>query len=258
MKHLIFLLAALLLAAVPALSEDHAILEFRSLITVNGNATLHVAETITYRTAQGNGTEGPVRSFPASHATPDGGRIDSRPKVLALTLDGTMLPHETTQGTDEYLLPLYEAGTVPSPGDHSCVIEYLVDGQVLLGKDADALAWPVTGFAWDVPVASAQAFVSIPGNPIVADMRGWTGIPGETGTDLEFGFTDKGLPWFRTTRELPPGTGLSLFVAWPKGLVEESGGFLGSWNWTSPLALGISGLLALAIVFAAVVLRKRR
>src|SRR5690606_33150464 len=114
----------------------------------------------------------------------------------------------------------------------------------------DELYWNVTGNDWAFPILRASVRVHLPAGAEVQAAQGYTGWAGEQGGDYRR-LDDELVPAFATTRELQPGEGFTIALAWRAGLVQRPGTLQRlAWLLADNLggALGL-GLLALLLGF---------
>ena len=90
-------------------------------------------------------------------------------------------------------------------------------------KDFDELYWNVTGNGWTFPIDRAEAVIELPAGAKILRYAAYTGYQGERGHDVTVQPGDHDIV-FQTTRGLAPKEGLTVAVAWPKGVVHEPTG----------------------------------
>ncbi len=132
---------------------------------------------------------------------------------------------------------------------------YRVRRGLLALDDHDELYWNVTGNEWDVPIAEAQATVTLPGGLAGSDVRtlAYTGPWGAAGAAYQEVRRD-GAITFQTTRPLRPREGLTIVVGWPRGAVARPTLWREAWwltvdHW--PLALPLLALVVMGLVWRA-------
>ena len=114
-----------------------------------------------------------------------------------------------------------DADTLIGNGDHRYVIRYRTDRQIGRFDDFDELHWNVTGLGWTFPIDLAGARITLPEAAPLSGPSVYTGGYGEKGQSAEIISSKAGEIVFRTTAPLGPHQGLSVAVAWPKGIVAE-------------------------------------
>jgi hypothetical protein len=134
-------------------------------------------------------------------------------------------------------------------------ILYRVRRGLLAFEDHDELYWNVTGDEWSVPIAEAEATVTLPGGVTEAGLEtiAYTGPRGVAGRDwrVERG---SGQVIFRTTRPLRAREGLTIAVGWPLGAVARPPAWQEAWwlaadHW--PLGLPLLTLAAMGLLWRA-------
>ena len=218
------LLAALLLAAPAAARAEERILSYVSDVHVGKDGSLDVTETIRVRSEGTSIQHGIFRSFPISKLNADGRRVKVDFKVVSVARDGAL--EKWTQETDEELgfklIRMGDAAVLLPPGEHSYVLRYQTNGSLDRYSRYDELYWNVTGNGWPFPIDLAEARITLPARTPFGDRAAYTGRTGSTARDAEIVTETPGLIVFRTTRPLGRKEGLTIAVAWPKGVIGGS------------------------------------
>jgi len=216
---LISLLALLLLAAGPAAALER-ILEFRSDIEVQADASLQVSESITV-TAEGQQIRrGIYRDIPTTYTDRRGNRVQVDLHVLKVSRDGVPEPYQVESLANGVRIRIGDANRFLQPGNYTYRIAYHTNRQLGFFENFDELYWNVTGNGWDFPIETASARVTLPAGAKAVQMAAYTGAQGHSGEDFRHTSLDNTLIW-TTTRILQPREGLTIAVAWPKGFVSE-------------------------------------
>jgi hypothetical protein len=133
-------------------------------------------------------------------------------------------PHHTERVGDHLRIYAGEESTFLRPGEYTYTFRYRTTRQIRHFADYDEVYWNATGNFWTFPINRAVATVTLPDGATVVQHAAYTGRVGEAGND--FAVTARGdrSMTFETTRVLAPGEGLTVAVAFPKGIVPEAGG----------------------------------
>jgi len=217
-------LAIALLVAVAAASPARAverILRFVSDVEVERNGDLAVTETIRVQ-AEGNQIRrGMLRDFPTTYARPDGSGVVVGFDVRSVTRDGADENWTTEALTNGVRVRIGRAEVNLSIGEHEYVIRYRTTRQLGFFADYDELYWNATGTGWTFAIDVAEARITLPEAVPFRQSAFYTGPQGASGRDAAIVEQQPGHIVFRTTRALPPGNGLTVAAAWPKGIVSE-------------------------------------
>jgi len=134
-------------------------------------------------------------------------------------------------------------------------IVYHVRRGVLGYADHDELYWNATGTEWNVPIAAAEVYVTLPAGVGDAEVRtaGFTGPLGAAGRDYAVDRLE-GHWRFKTTRLLRAHEGVTVLVGWPRGHIAHASvlrraGWAVSDHW--PLALPVLALIWGGFVWSA-------
>jgi hypothetical protein len=221
-----WLLAACLLfiAGSPApLEAREEILLFQSAVEVHADGALEVEETITVR-AEGNAIRrGIYRDFPIRYPAGSGFVRHVGFSLLEVRRDGAPEPHHTERVGDHLRIYAGEQSTFLRSGEYTYTFRYRTTRQLRHFADYDELYWNVTGNFWTFPINRATASVTLPRGATVVQHAAYTGRVGEAGNDYAVTPRGDGSIALETTRTLAPGEGLTLAVAFPKGIVPEAG-----------------------------------
>ncbi|RYG20931.1 MAG: DUF2207 domain-containing protein, partial [Burkholderiales bacterium] len=94
----------------------------------------------------------------------------------------------------------------------------------------DELYWNATGNYWAFPILVASVTVTLPPGGRVSATKGYTGALGEAGADYTY-TPNEGRPTVKATRRLEAGEGLTVAVAFDKGLIDPPSDADRGWIW---------------------------
>jgi len=255
-QKLIGYFAALLMAAGSATAAER-ILEFRSDIEIQADASLQVTESITVSAEGRQIRRGIYRDIPTLYTDRHGNRIRVDLNVLKVSRDGVPEPYQVEDISNGVRIRIGDANQSLQPGTHSYRITYRTNRQLGFFDNFDELYWNVTGNGWGFAIETASAHVSLPAGAKAVQMAAYTGVQGGHGEDFRQTTLDDTLVW-TTTRILNPREGLTIAVAWPKGFVTEPD-FNDQFGWflRDNAATGVA-LLGTVIIFWYYMLAWRR
>ena len=215
---------ALLAGAAPASAQSERILNFKSFIVVNPDASLTVTEDITVQATGQEIKRGIIRDFPTTYrdrlgntvtgGLQGGGGPAGRP---ARALPHPRAPPTASRSTSASKTSFSSPGSTPTPS------QYRVDRELGFFKDFDELYWNVTGNGWTFAIDRAEAIIQLPAGAKILNSAAYTGYQGSRGHDFTVQAGDRDI-CFKTTRRLAPREGLTVAVSWPKGVVHEPSG----------------------------------
>ena len=110
------------------------------------------------------------------------------------------------------------------PGPYTYTLIYQTTRQIGFFEGYDELYWNVTGNGWSFPIDTASATIILPENAAILRHSVYTGPQGSTATAAEVTNQSGSSISFRTTATLAPQEGLTVAVAWPKGVVAAPTG----------------------------------
>jgi len=222
---------------------------------VHVDSSLTVSEDITVRSAGQEIKRGIVRDFPTTYKDRLGNTVRVGFEVEEVLRDGRREPYHIKPAANGVKVYIGQKDKLLARGVHTYTIRYRTNRQLGYFQDFDELYWNVTGHGWTFRIDRAEAVVELPPGARVLQHAAYTGAKGSKGQDFTVRQDDRGNLVFTTTRPLPPGQGLTVAVAWPKGVVrapteQEKLGFLLKDNLS--LAAALAGLVMVLAYYLAV------
>ena len=231
--------------------EAERILSFDSVVSIQANSTMTVQETIRFVSAGITIQHGLYRDFPTTYDNPGREPVRVAFQVLSLTRDGATEPWHSVRETNGIRVFFGSSSVDLEPGEHTYVFTYSSDRQLGFFADHDELFWNVTGNGWEYPIEHASCTVILPGTAWqqITGLTAYTGPQGATGTAYTMSRDTGGNPVFTTTAPLAQFEGLSVVVAWPKGIVMPPSS-LQTMRWwlRDNRAFGIAALATLGLL----------
>lgn len=253
MRLLWLLAAALQGAALAPLRAQDRILDYHSDVIVRRDATLSVSETIKVDvTGRGTIRHGIYRDFPTRYTGRLGNRIHIRFDLQSVLLDGLPAKHSTENLSNGIRIKIGDANRYVAAGEHRYELAYTVNRELGFFKNYDEVYWNVTGNGWDFPIDRASATVTLPKVLSRADVGvdAYTGSQGAKGKDFRSTMDASGRVQFETTRSLGSREGLTIAVAFPKGLVVPPSRNAAIADFFADNRAVLVGLILLLAVFA--------
>jgi len=222
LKLFILLFLCPFMVLVPSMGQAmERILDFKSVIQVNKDSTLTVTETITVQ-AEGQAIKrGIYRDLPMLESNAYGSDYLVDLEIKSVHRNGHVEPHFIEIGRRNQRLYIGDKDVFLKPGRYEYVITYVVGQQVAFLDNYDELAWNVTGNDWSFPIDKVQAIVKLPSGTAPLQQAAYTGLAGDTGQAYTVSSDQQNTLTFTTTKSLRTGEGLTVAVAWPRGVVEK-------------------------------------
>lgn len=221
---LLGLVAFLVLLAVrPVAARDTSeeyISSFASDISVGGDGTISMHETITIRSAGIRLVHGILRDFPTDYRDRAGRLVRVPFEVVRVLRDGNPERYEVQTLPGGKRVKIGDAGIRLMNGFHVYEIEYLTRSQIGFFPEHDELYWNVTGNGWVFPIERATARVHLPRGARILQHAFYTGVKGSRDQDAEVHQVNDRNIWISTTEPLEPGEGLTIAVGFTKGIVQ--------------------------------------
>lgn len=249
MKNLPKLLPALLLLSVMNLlsvsdsrAQTEKILNYHSLIEIQTDGSMLVTETIKVIAAGQEIRRGIYRTFPTKYKDRNGNTIRVLFEVVNVLKDGEPEPYHTENMSNGVKVYIGDANVYLDPGEYAYTLAYRTDHQLGFFPEYDELYWNVTGLDWAFVIDRVEAGIVLPPGAKVLQTAAYTGPQGAQEknytTDIPLNNTIR----FITTSALHPYEGLTIAVAFTKGVIPEptladKTGFLLKSNPSLPIAL---------------------
>ncbi|HXG80686.1 MAG TPA: DUF2207 domain-containing protein [Sphingomicrobium sp.] len=250
MRLILAALIALLALLLPqAAAAEERILGFDSQIAIEKDGTLDVTETIQVRVEHVAINHGIYRDFPTRYKAPGGRRVQVDFDLVGTWLDGQEEPHKVETRLNGVRIRIGSADRIVAPGEHVYTIRYRASRMIGRFEGYDELYWNVTGNGWDFPIDRATATITLPSPASFGQRAAYTGQQGSKESAARVIDEGPGSIRFAATRPLYSREGLTVAVAFPKGVVDEpSQSNRLAWflaDWTPPLAgtVGLAGIL---------------
>jgi uncharacterized membrane protein YgcG len=245
--------AALALALPSAASaQDERILRYLSDVQIQKDGSLEVAETIDVNAEHIDINHGIYRDFPTRYRGRNGTLFH-----VGFTFEGAMLDGSPAKASVEPIgngvrIKIGDPDIIVSQGEHEYVIRYRATREVGYFPGFDELYWNATGNGWIFPIDVAEARIRLPQPAKFGQRAAYTGPQGSTESNAEVIDEQPGSITFKTTQPLDSYEGLTVAVAFPKGIVAKpsSGSRMIAWlaDYGPPL-LGLLSLLGLGAYY---------
>ncbi len=215
-----FLMATPYLGVGRCLAEER-ILSFDSQIQIHKDATVGIQEVITVRAEGAQIKRGIFRWLPTRYKDKLGNAVNVEYEIVSVMRDGNPEPYQVDTDSDHIIVYFGSKSVSLQPGEYTYTFSYKTSRQIGYFDGYDELYWNVTGNDWTFVINKATCVVRLPEGAPMLQMHGYTGNVGESGQYYDSGVNQKGQVWFATTQPLRPRQGLTVAVAWPKGVVHE-------------------------------------
>lgn len=221
MRPIARLLLALLVGVflvLPAVAREE-IRNFTADVVLATNGTVNVTETIDVQAEGDEIRRGIYRDIPVTLLGPEGGKIRPGFDVLSVSRDGNAEMFRVERMGDFQRIWIGDPDVLLNPGKHRYVINYTMTRMARTFDNHDELYWNATGNYWIFPIVNAVANVTLPDGAVISNKAAYTGPVGSTEQAVTITRTSDNTATFRTTRELGAGEGMSVVVAFQKGVL---------------------------------------
>jgi hypothetical protein len=216
---LLILLSLLTVAASRAFAQDFTINKFLSDITVAGDSSIRVEETLDVQFHRSK--HGIYREIPFRYVDDFGKTIRTPIEVQSVTdAAGKNWKYKISRTGNLLYIRIGDPGTYVD-GHQTYVITYTVENAILFFHDHDELYWNVTGNDWKAEIREASASVALAVKDKSRNLWAscYTGVRGSRSSDCSYE-TSGNTGDFSTKKNLNIGQGLTVAFGWDKGLVS--------------------------------------
>ena len=224
---IILLLFALSFLAVPRHARaEERIVSLDVIAELQEDSSLLMTERIRVTIEHNSIKHGIYRVFPLSQVLENNKYRFHNYDFKAITLDGEKVPYTKAARSGHVALAIGTEKEKAPLGEHTYEIRYRVTDHVLFFDDRDEIYLNVTGNDWKLPMdAVSFTFVVPGGSENILETKAFTGSFGKSGSD----YVMEGNNTFHSTRPFAVGEGLTVAVAWKKGIVSRPGDFRSGW-----------------------------
>ncbi|KPF59753.1 DUF2207 domain-containing protein [Rhizobium sp. AAP116] len=227
---------------------EEVIRDYHADIVVLPDATIEVTETITVN-AEGNEIRrGIFRDFPLYAQDARGFRQKVDFELISVERDGRPEANHTETVSGGIRIYTGSADVFLQPGEYTYTITYWTGRQIRYFDDHDELYWNVTGNGWLFPIDRAGATVTLPDDAVPTRTTVYTGPSGSTAQNAREIPGSNGLE-FQTTQPLSPNEGLTIVLAFDKGVVAAPSSEDSTWWFIRDNLNTIIGFGGLAVIF---------
>lgn len=213
-----------LFLVLPALAREE-IRSYDSNIVLATDGSVTVTETITVNAEGDEIRRGIYRDIPVVMAGSDGGKVRPGFEVIGVTRDGDQEMYRIERMGNFQRIWIGNPDAFLDRGVHTYIIRYTMTRMAREFEDHDELYWNVTGNYWIFPILSARATVTLPNGAIISELAGYTGEVGSTEQAVAVKRTSDTSATFRASRALGAGEGMTIAVAFEKGIIAYPTGF---------------------------------
>ena len=240
------LLATILAFAASAAAKSWRISNYQDTITVNGDGSALVSETITLVFV--GEWHGIHRTIPIEYPGPDGTNYQLFIDIKSITDEnGAKLKYDSSTSGAARDLKIY----IPNAGDATRTVDitYRVRNAARFFDQYDEFYWNVTGNDWPVPIDRATATVHLPDSASGSlRAQAFTGVYGSTERDATARVEGSNAE-FATNDPLPMRGGMTIDVYIPKGTLKEPGGLTKLFWFIGSNPVVFLPLVTLAVMF---------
>ncbi|MCR6673514.1 DUF2207 domain-containing protein [Devosia ginsengisoli] len=213
-----------LLLVLPVMAREE-IRSFNSDVTLNADGSVDVTETIEVNAEGMEIRRGIYRDIPVVMLGSDGGKVRPDLDVIDVTRDGRAEMFRVERMGNFQRIWIGDPNQLISRDVHRYVVRYTMTRMARAFDDHDELYWNATGNYWIFPILAARANVTLPDGVVISNLVGYTGVAGSTEQAVSIKRVSDNAASFRASRALGAGEGMTVAVAFNKGIVAFPTGF---------------------------------
>lgn len=242
---------SVILPVASAATRGERITDFESDIEIRPDASILVKEEITVNVTGESINHGIFRDIPTKYKDRLNNSYSVGLKIVSVERDGYPEPYEILEAGNGKRIKIGSPYASIDPGIHAYSIAYEATRELGFFKNYDELYWNVIGNGWQFPIENASAVIYLPSRVAESDLKlaAWTGAFGKRGLDYQSMVSGNEVR-FKSLRTLESGEGLTVAVAWPKGLVAQPKIADVIQRFLADNPLWSASLIALAIILA--------
>ena len=224
MSRILVALFTILALAFPATAREE-IRSFTSDVILNTDGSVQVTETIEVNAEGSEIRRGIYRDIPVVMLGSDGGKVRPDLDVTGVTRDGDQEMFRVERMGDFQRIWIGNPDYFLDYGVHRYIIRYTMTRMARAFEDHDELYWNATGNYWVFPILAARATVKLPDGAVISDLVGYTGEAGSNEQAVSIKRTSDTSATFRASRALGAGEGMTIAVAFNKGVIAFPTGY---------------------------------
>lgn len=221
MQSLLAFTALIFFTNIAFAAQREEILDFHVDIIVNKNASIDVTETISAYAAGNVIKRGLLRALPTSYKDSYGIARHVRYELKSVTVDGKPANYHTQSENQFFKIYVGDRNIFLAPNVYVYQFQYHINDAINFLKDADELYWNVTGNDWSFPIERATATIRLPEEANISRYSAYTGKRGAKNKNYSTRFLAPNIIEFSTLHALKKGRGITIGVAWQKGIIIE-------------------------------------
>ena len=204
---------------------DERILEYRSDIQVHESGQMTVTEFIRVQAEGKNIRRGIYRDFPTRYKDRLGNHVKVDFIPLSVRRNGKPEAWHTQERSNGVRVYAGSENRTLKSGIHDYELVFTTNRQLGFFDGHDELYFNAIGNGWIFPIDKAVATVSLPFqvNADQLSLSVYMGLYDSRESSAVAEVISASKVRFETTRPLKPREGLTIAVAWPKGMIQEPG-----------------------------------
>lgn len=196
------------------------ITNYEVAIAINKDRSVEITEVIDVMVLGRSIKRGLLRDIPVRYRDKANTELNIDLEILGIKRDGEAEPYQLSYKGRYARLKIGRASHLLKHGMHRYEIRYKVSDSIGFFEKFDEIYWNAIGNEWPFYIKKAKASVLLPEGAEIGQFSVYTGRIGANGSDFTVGHRTERSITFHATREFRPKEGMSVAVAWQKGIVD--------------------------------------
>jgi uncharacterized membrane protein len=199
--------------------QNERILDFQNNTFINNDGSIDILENIVVYANQAQIKHGIVRWLPIDYVDSYGISHHTNYEINKVQINGENVAFTEDFSNQALHIRIGDKDRDLTPGVYTFTLQYHIINAVTFLNDADELYWNITGNHWDFPIDKVTATIQLPQGAILLKQAAYTGLVGQIQQKFTSHLNNNQII-YKTTSVLQSGEGLTIAVAWPKGIVK--------------------------------------
>lgn len=213
-------LLCILFMSIGVSSAEERILDYDTHIQVQEDGELLITENIKINAEHAAIRRGIYRDIPTVYTLANQQKQHVGFEIISIMRDGQREPFHTEKRQNGTRIYIGDSNKYISKGEHSYEIFYRTNRQIQFFDQRDELYFNAIGHGFTFPIDNASTTISLPSSASIQKYKAFTGVQGSTASHVN---TYQRLPFeveFKTSRPLNSREGMTVLLAWNKGVVS--------------------------------------
>ena len=200
---------------------NERIVKYKSTLELDVSGTLKVIEEITIFSEGKKIKRGIYRDFPTQYIDKGGARVRVDFIVHEVIRNSSPEPYIVENISNGKRVKIGAKHVLLQPGKHTYTLKYTTNRQIGFFKEYDELYFTAIGHEWNFSIEKAQVTLILPEGADIFQYMSYTGLYGTNNKNYIVTPLGLNVIQFTNIRPFTAREGMTIAVAWPKGIISE-------------------------------------